>query len=232
MMALPPPEKLHDLVSIFRTNAPAASSFEAFSVTKAKLAKYTKMLATAAVQSGIQTGVTVASGVATVSVGVGVASIAIFPLGAALAPWFGALAIGYKANGIFALHDLRASAAGRGNGAYACTCGKCVEHLTYVIDRKEANTAILAVGIFTAGLAIIADRLNSVRKSFQSNRPKERICRGFVAGARDGCICAIASIMMISGDWKHAEKADLDLTSEAIAIIWSSDGHERLKSKW
>jgi hypothetical protein len=101
-----------------------------------------------------------------------------------------------------------------------------------VIDRKEANVAIMAVGVFTAGLAIIADRLNSVRKSFQSNRPKEKICVSMIVGARNGCICAIGGIMMICGEWKNEANNDSELSSEAIAIIWSKDGHARPKSKW
>jgi hypothetical protein len=38
--------------------------------------------------------------------------------------------------------------------------------------------------------------------------------------------------MMICGEWKQNEKADTALAAEAIAIIWSSDGPLRLKSKW
>jgi hypothetical protein len=127
---------------------------------------------------------------------------------------------------------LRSSASGRGDVAYSCGCGNCVKNLTYVIDRKETNAAILAIGIFTAGLAIVADHVCSMAKSFQKNRPKEQICKSFVEGARGGCICAVASIMMICGEWKQNEKADTALAAEAIAIIWSSDSPLRLKSKW
>ena len=231
-MPLPPPAKLRELVAIFQKDGPPTNKLEPFSETKAKLIKYSKQAGLAGAQTLIQTGVTVGSGVSTVAVSVGIGSIALFPLGSALGPWFGALAIGLQANGIFALHDLRSSASGQGDIAYSCSCGNCVKNLTYVIDRKETNAAILAIGIFTAGLAIIADRINSVRKSFQKNRPKEQICKSFVDGARGGCICAIASIMMICGEWKQDEKADAALATEAIAIIWSSDGPLRLKSKW
>ena len=190
------------------------------------------MAAMAAVQSGIQSGLTVASGASTVAVSVGVGSIALFPLGAALGPWLAAAAIARQASGIFALHDLKQSASASGDIAYTCTCGNCVKNLTYVIDRKEANAAIMAVGVFTGGLAIIADRLNSIRKSFQKNRPKEQICRSIIEGARGECICAIATIMMICGGWSNDAKKDGELTVETVAIIWSSDGHVRLKSKW
>lgn len=231
-MALPSPEKLDELARIFRDNAPDASQFEPFSETKAKLMKYSKMLGMAGAQSGLQAGLTAAAGGAAYTVNVGIGSIALFPLGAALGPWLGALAIGVKANGIFALHDLRQSARSGGDGGYACSCSNCVANLTYVIDRKENNAAVMAVGIFTAGLAIIGDRLNSIRKSFQKNRPKERICKSLIEGARGGCRCAIASVMMICGTWKNEEKADAALAVEAIAVVWSSDGHARLKSKW
>ncbi|CAO3428915.1 hypothetical protein [Azospirillum doebereinerae] len=229
-MALPPPAKLQELAEIFQRNAP--TSFEPFSETKAKIVKYSKMLVIAGAQSGLQTAVTMGVGAPTVAIGVGIGSIALFPLGAALGPWLGALAIGAKANGIFALHDLRSSAARKGDNNYTCSCGKCVENLTYVINRKENNVAIMATGIFTAGLTIIADRLNSVRKSFQKNRPKEKVCSSLVAGSRGGCVCAIASVMMICGEWKQEDKPDQALVAEAVAVIWSSDGHARLKSKW
>jgi hypothetical protein len=231
-MALPSPDKLRELARIFAENAPKATDFEPFSETKAKIIKYSKTAAITGVQTGLQTGLTMATGVVTTTVNIGIGSIALFPLGAALGPWLGALAIGVKANGIFALHDLRDCARRSSGDNYRCTCGNCAANLTYVIDRKETNTAIMAVGIFTGGLAIIGDRLNSIRKSFQKNRPKEKICKGLIEGARGGCHCAIASVMMICGEWKNEEKADAALAAEAIAVIWSSDGHNRLKSKW
>lgn len=231
-MPLPSPDKLRELARIFADNAPKASDFEPFSETKAKIVKYSKMAAITGVQTGLQSGVTALSGVVSTTVNVGIGSIALFPLGAALGPWLGALAIGMKANGIFALHDLRSCAQKSSGDNYRCTCGNCAANLTYVIDRKETNTAIMAVGIFTGGLAIIGDRINSIRKSFQKNRPKEKICKSLILGARGGCHCAIASVMMICGDWKNDEKADAALATEAIAVIWSSDGDVRLKSKW
>ncbi|MFS2009147.1 hypothetical protein ACCD06_04675 [Azospirillum sp. CT11-132] len=229
-MPLPPPDKLRELAMMFATNAPAADSFEPFSETRTKLAKYSKMALIGAAQSGLQTGVTALSGVATATVNVGIGSIALFPLGAALGPWLVALAIGITANGIFALHDLR-TAATRSNG-YPCSCGKCKANLTYVIDRKENNTAIKAVSVFTAGLPFIADRIWSIRKSFRKDSPKENVCISMIEGARGGCLCAIASIMMLCGEWKQNEKADAALVVDAVAIIWSSDGAKKLKSKW
>lgn len=231
-MPLPPPDKLRTLAGIVTSNLPSTLNFEPFDATKAKIEKYAKAAAVAAVQSGLQTGLTMASGATVFTVGVGIGSVALFPLGAALGPWLAALAIGSKADGIFALHDLKVSAARKGEVNYTCSCGNCVKNLTYVIDRKENNVAIIAVGVFTAGIAIIADRLNSIRKSFQKNRPKEQICRSFIEGARGGCICAIASIMTICGKWGEDWVENRKLGTEAVAIICSSNGHERLKSKW
>lgn len=229
-MALAPVEKLVDLATICEANKP--TSFESFSPTWAKIKKYGKVIGLAGLQAAAQTGVTMAAAVPTVGiVSVGIGSIALFPLGAALAPWFGALAIGLKATGIFALHDLRTSASTKGPNSYSCTCGKCVANLTYAIDKKEGNVVVVALGVFTGGLAIIANRLNSIRKSFDSNRPKELHCKSFIAGARGGCICAIGSIIMLCGEWKNEQVNDANLASEAVAIIWSSDGWQRLKSK-
>jgi hypothetical protein len=221
-MKIPTPDMLAKILEVCQGAAPQPTAFEPFSETKAKIAKYAKAAFIAGAQSGLQTAVTAGSGVATLSVPVGMASLALFPLGAALAPWLTAAAIASKAESIFALHDLRSSA--KAGGGFKCSCGNCVANLTYVIDRKENNVAVLAVGVFTAGLAIIADRLNSVRKSFEKNRPKERICTSIVTGARGGCVCAIGTVLMI--------REEKDAIVDAIAVIWSTDGALRLKSKW
>jgi hypothetical protein len=60
-------------------------------------------------------------------------------------------AIAYRPDGIFALHDLRESAADTGDLAYHCSCSNCVNDPTYVINRKEANVAIMTVGVATLG---------------------------------------------------------------------------------
>jgi hypothetical protein len=223
-MKLPVPAKFAELAALFETYKPKDTDFEPFSETKAKLAKYAKQGVVTVLQTGLQTGVTMASGVATLTVGVGMASITLFPLGAALGPWLAAAAIASKAEGIFALHDLRTSAKAKGADKFTCTCGSCDANLTYVINRKENNVGVLAVGIFTGGLAIIVDRVNSVRKSFQKNRPKDGICKSFIDGARKGCICAIAAIVLI--------REEKDPFVDAVAVIFASDGALRLKSKW
>src|SRR5579872_179475 len=231
-MALPPPEKLEELNQICnRQFWSKRGNYGDFDAVKDWLKKYLTMAAVAGAQAGLQTGITAASGVATVSVAVGGGlSVALFPLGAALGPWLAAATIGYKANGIFALHDLK-EAAGRRTG-YTCSCGQCVKGIQYVINKKENNVAILAVSVFTAGLPLIFDKINSVRKSFQSNRPKETISRQFVTSAKGGCVCAIAAIMLLCGEWKHEATPDKNLIIEAIAIMVSENGWRKLKSKW
>jgi hypothetical protein len=231
-MALPPPEKLKELKEIFAKKYKSGGQYGDFDAAKDWLKKYATMAATAAVQTALQHGVTAAAGGAALTVGTGAAAMAVFPLGAALGPWLGALAIASKANGIFALHDLKASASNKGDLYYTCTCGRCAEGLAYVIDKKETKVAILAVSVFTVGLPLIVDRLNSVRKSFQSNRPKERYSRQFVESARGGCINAMAAIMMLCGEWKQQEQPDKELAIEALAIMVADNGWRKLKAKW
>lgn len=229
-MPLPPPKKLFELAEMFDADAPKEKDFEPFSETRAKLIKYSKMAVIGVAQSGLQHGVTAMTGVATTTVNVAIGSVTLFPLGAALGPWLGALSVGINANGIFALHDLRNAATER--SGYTCSCGKCKENLTYVINRKENNEAIKAVSIFTVGIPLIADRIWSIRKYCRDKSPKEDHCRSLIEGARGGCLCAIATIMMLCGDWKQNEKANAALVVDAIAIIWSSDGAKQLKTKW
>lgn len=230
-MALPPPEKLQELNQICNKEVwSKRGKYGTADAVKDWLKKYLTMAGTAAAQSALQHGVTAASGVATVTVGVGIASVALFPLGAALGPWLAALAVGAKADGIFRLYDLKEQATK--NGGYTCSCGKCVAGLQYVIDKKETFVAVVAVSPFLAALPIIANRVHSVIKSFEPNRPKERISRQFVDSAKGSCICAIASIMMLCGDWKQDEAPNKELMIEAISIMVADDGWRKLKSKW
>ena len=88
--------------------------------------------------SGVSSGVVV---------GAGFASMTLFLLGAALAPWLGALAIAQASTQIFALYNLKEAATKTGAGGYPCSCGKCVESIGYIINKKENNVAIAAVSI-------------------------------------------------------------------------------------
>jgi hypothetical protein len=181
-----------------------------------------------------QSVVTSMSGAAThmVPLGVGGMSVALFPIGAALAPWIGAAKIAYASDGIFALHDLKSFAAGERGAHYPCSCGKCADGLRYVINKKEVNFGIAAVSIFTAGLPLLVDRANSVRKSFQTNRPKEQYSKQFVESARGGCVNAMAAIMLMCGKWPRDGSADPELYIEAVTCIIADDGWKLVKSKW
>lgn len=231
MAGLIPPERLQDLVKNVFNKAP--TTFTSFNATLTSLKGIALAGGRAAAEAALQTGVTMASGVASgVTVGAGLASMTLFPLGAALAPWLGALAIAQASTQIFALYNLKEAATRTGAGGYPCTCGKCVETIGYIINKKENNTAIAAVSIFTVGLPFIADRINSVRKSFQKNRPKEQMCKNLVAGGRAGCICAIGAIILLCGDWPGKVDKQQAIILETTAVIWSSDGDVRLKTKW
>lgn len=235
MAGLIPPDRLQGLVKDVFSKAP--KTYTSFSSTLTTLKSIALAGSRAAVESGIQAGVTMSSGVSSgVVVGAGFASMTLFPLGAALAPWLGALAIAQASTQIFALYNLKEAATKTGAGGYPCTCGKCVESIGYIINKKENNVAIAAVSIFTVGLALAADRINSIRKSFQKNRPKEQMCRNLINGARGGCICAIGAIILLCGDWPEKVEKQQALILETTAIIWSDDkesgGLVRLKTKW
>jgi hypothetical protein len=232
-MALPPPDQIEKLFGVLRLHtATGTATFGKFDKVKSDLEKICKMALSAGLQSGLQHGVTVLSGVAVQTVTVGAASMAIFPIGAALGPWLAAAVIVRQANGIFALHDLKSHASGKGTAAYRCSCGACAKGLGYIVDKKENNVAILAVSVFTVGLPMIFDKINSVRKSFQSNRPKEIHSRQFVQSARGGCLSAMATILLLCGKWDNDKPPDPKLMIEAVAILLADDGWARLKSKW
>jgi hypothetical protein len=230
-MSLPPPQELTKLHQICNKSFwSQRGSYGDSDAVKDWLTKYLKVALATGIQTGIQRGVTAAAGGAVTVAGTAGLAAALFPLGSALAPWLGALGIVLAANGIFRLYNLK-EAATRQDGYY-CSCGKCATGLQYVINKKENNVAILAVSIFTGGLPLIADKINSIRKSFQSNRPKEQHCRQFVTSAKGGCLCAIAAIMMLCGEWKNQEAPDKELIIEAIAIMVSENGWRKLKAKW
>ncbi len=232
-MPLPPPDQIEKLFGVLRLqSATGQATFGRFDVVNDTLTRIVRQLAVAGAQSALQTGVSAAAGAAQVTLQVGSVSMALFPVGAALGPWLAAAAIVQKASGIFALHDLHSHASGKTAASYRCSCGKCAEGLQYIINKKENNVAIMAVSVFTAGLPLIADKINSIRKSFQSNRPKERYSRQFLASARGGCVSAVATIMLLCGDWPSDRPPDRKLLVESVAILLADDGWLRLKSKW
>jgi hypothetical protein len=234
-MSLPPPEALDKIARVIgshsnRLNAP---EFDIFDKLYLSMTKVLKGLVTTGLDKGLQAGATAliapSSGL---TIGAGMASMTMFTVGAALAPWIGAATIAYQADGIFALNDLKDHIQRRGGGRYSCSCGKCAEGLQYIIDKKEVKVAIVAVSIFTAGVPALIAGMNSFRKKFQKGRPKEMHSKQFCASARDGCKCAIATIMMLSGSWPTDEPPSLELMSETVCIIMAKNGWERLKSHW
>lgn len=237
-MPLPTPDQLRQLQRIL-ARAPQSvqgvkQHYGSYDKAMNTLAFLTKEGAIYAAGSAAQSGVTKLSGAATLSVGpvVGGMQAALFPVGAALGPWIGAARIAGQADGVFALHDLREYATRSEGSYYPCSCGKCAEGLQYVIDKKETKIAIGAVSIFTLGLPFAVDKLNSVRKSFQSNRPKERFSRQFVESAKGGCLNAMATIMLLCGKWSQTKPADATQYITAVSCIVADNGWELLKSKW
>jgi hypothetical protein len=231
-MPLPTPKQLDDLLKTLIAEIAKNKTYGEFNKVKSELKKLLKMGAIVGAQTALQSGVTFGAAQAGVASGLALGVVTLAPLGAALGPWLSALAIVRQADGIFALHDLRDFASGKRQGVYKCTCGKCATGLQYVIDKKENNVAILALAPFTAGLSAIVDRINSVRKSFQKNRPKEQHSRQFVASAKGGCVSAMVAIMLICGKWPADKPADPELVLDAIAILLADDGWAHLKSKW
>ncbi|MBM3548865.1 MAG: hypothetical protein FJX54_18130 [Alphaproteobacteria bacterium] len=232
-MALCPPEELQKLAEIFKEKAPAPAARTLFDKTVAFL-KTTA--APWVAEWAVKTAINDASGLATVTVGVGVASTKLFPLASALGPWIAAARIANQATGIFALYDLKEAATRDGVGGYPCTCGKCVKNIQYVIDKKEGNVAVIALSVFTLGLAAAVDRVNSARKAIDqkltgARSEKGEACDSLRAGAEQGCICALGAILMLCGEWKTGE-SNAKLTIEATAVIFSTDGTKRLKGKF
>ena len=159
-------------------------------------------------------------------------SVALFPIGAAPGPWIGAARIAGKADGIFSLHDLKQYATATNGSYYPCSCGKCAEGLQYVIDKQEFKIAVAATSIFLAGTPFVATKLNSLRKKFESGRPKERYSRQFVMSAQGGCLNALAAIMLLCGKWPQNKAVDPSQYIDPITCLLADNGWELLKSKW
>ncbi|MGH7121300.1 MAG: hypothetical protein ACRELF_25595 [Gemmataceae bacterium] len=168
-----------------------------------------------------------------------VAGISIAPNGAAIGPWVAAATIATQAGKIFELYDLKADAARSGSKATdcRCACGGCVKNIGYVIDKKERNVGVVAVSVFTSGVAAIAKGIHSVGKSVYSKlagdmRPKEKTCRDIVTSARRGCNVAMGTIFLLSGSWSLTGPRDSKTLGTAAAIITSEDGWEKLRTLW
>lgn len=233
-MPLPTPDQLNELHNILNRLPPSMFHYGRRDKCFNTLASIVKEGGMFLASSGAQAGVTKLSGVApalTMAVGGGY-SVALFPIGAALAPWIGAARIVGKADGVFALHDLREFATGSKGTYYPCSCGNCADALQYIIAKKETKIAIGAVSLFTLGVPLAFSKMNSVRKSFQSDRPKERYSKQIVESAQGGCLNAMATIMLLCGKWSQREPADPMQYITAVSCILSDNGWEFLKSKW
>lgn len=191
-----------------------------------------------------QTGVTQAASAAGVTSGlqvvaVGAASVTLAPIGAALAPWIGAAMIASQAGKIFDLYDLRDDAvkSTKSPTRYGCGCGNCVKNIQYIIDKKERNVALVAVGVGTLGVSAIFKGFHSLGKKIYSAaksemRPKEKVSRDLVDSARGGCTAAMGVVFLLSGSWSLTGPRDAETMATAVAIMTSSDGWEKLKSNW
>lgn len=240
-MGLPSPDQLNELSGLVAKQG---------QLCHGAWGKFKSVLASLAAKLGptaVQTGATHAAAAAGVSSGLqvgftvgGVAvGTAIAPIGAALAPWIGAAVVASQAGKIFSLHDLKADAARGGSKDvnYTCGCGACARNIGYVLDKKERNVALVAVGVGTLGVSAIFKGFHSVGKKLYSKamgetRPKERTCRDLIASARKGCTTAMGAIFLLSGPWSFTGSRDSETMATAVAIITSDDGWEKLHGLW
>lgn len=240
-MGLPSPEQLNQLSGlVVKQGQLCHGKWPKF---KGVLGSLLTALAPTAAQTGV-TQATTAMGVSSgLSVGVTTGGVLIgttvAPIGAALAPWIGAATIAMQAGKIFSLYDLKEDALKGGSKAvnYTCGCGKCAKNIQYIIDKKERNVALVAVGVATLGVSAIGKAFHSVGKSLYAKvtgetRPKEKCCRDIVASARAGCTAAMGTIFLLSGSWTFMGDRDTATMATAVATITSEDGWEKLKSQW
>lgn len=229
LMTLPTPKQLEELSKLIVKHGQE---------TKGKWYRYDEMLrALEDSRSGKIVGKAADRAKSAVTKGAGALGVStgsnVVPFGAVLAPWIAVADIAHRSGTIFELHDLKEQALSNTTHLqYYCKCGKCFENIKYVVDKKERNVGRIAVGAFTLGLSTVATTAHSIYKSFQSNRPKEMVSRGLVNSARGGCTVAMATIFLLSGDWKFLRGGNAGIMRRATAIITSQDGWEKLKDAW
>ncbi|MGF1626119.1 MAG: hypothetical protein ACFCVH_14650 [Alphaproteobacteria bacterium] len=240
-MGLPSPEQLNQLSGLILKQGQYTHG--AWGKFKSVLASLTAKLAPAAVQAGVSHGAAAAGVSSGLQVGFTVGSVAvgtaIAPIGAALAPWIGAAVVATQAGKIFSLHDLKADAlrGGSRDVNYSCACRKCAKNIGYIIDKKERNVALVAIGVGTLGASAILKGFHSLGKKLYSaaageTRPKETVSREVVESARGGCTTAMGAVFLLSGSWSFTGNRDSETMATAVAIITSADGWEKLKSLW
>lgn len=237
-MGLPSPEQLAEL---------SGKIVEQGRLCHGAWAKFANVLKSLALKLGptaMQSGVTQGAAAAGVTsglqvVGIGAVGITLAPIGAALAPWIGAAMVASQAGKIFDLYDLRDDALKGGNSPvlYRCGCGNCGKNIQYIIDKKERNVALVAVGVGTLGVSAIFKGFHSLGKKLYSaakseTRPKAKVSQDLVESARGGCTAAMGVIFLLSGSWSLTGPRDAQTMVTAVAIMTSSDGWEKLKSNW
>lgn len=240
-MGLPTPEELTKLSGmVIEQGKLSHGKWAKFSgVMKSILSK----LGPDAAQSAVTEGVAALGTSSGFQVGVQVAGVSagtVFaPIGVVLAPWIAAASIASQTGKIFGLRDLRNDALLRGRQRvnYTCHCGKCAQTIGYILDKKERNVALVAVGVATVGVSSILKRIHSIGKKVKSaikgeQRPKELTCRALIDSARGGCTTAMAAIFLLSGSWSMFGKRDAQTMAKAVAIMTSEDGWETLRSAW
>lgn len=240
-MGLPTPAELNELSrQIIEQDRICMGNWEKFSnVFKSIMAK----LGPAALQSGVTQGAAalgVSSGVNVgFQIGAVTAGVTFAPIGVALSPWIATAAIASQSGKIFSLHDLKADALSSGSAAvnYSCNCGQCAKSIGYVLDKKERNVALVAVGVATVGVSAIFKAAHSIGKKAYSalkseQRPKERTCHALIESARGGCTAAMGTIFLLSGSWSFMGNREAKTMATAVAIMTSKDGWEKLKSLW
>jgi len=240
-MGLPTPEELDRLSGlVVKQGQLCHGKWEKFKgVLKAILTK----VATDAPSTALDKG-TAALGVSSgANIGFQVAGAAIgttfAPIGIALSPWIAAATIASQTGKVFGLHDLKADALKKGGSKvnYSCHCGNCAKNIGYIIDKKERNVALVAVGVATIGVSAIFKAAHSIGKKVKSKivgeqRPKELTCRALIDSARGGCTSAMAAIFLLSGSWTMFGQRDVKTMATAVAIMTSEDGWEKLRTLW
>lgn len=240
-MGLPSPQQLQELSDQIIVQGQLCNG------KWAKFSSVLKSLAQKLAPTAMQTGVTqgaAALGVSSgIKVGISVGSVAlgatVAPIGAVLAPWIGAAMVASQAGKIFSLYDLKEDAV-KGSSSpvvYRCKCQKCAKNIQYIIDKKERNVALVAVGVGTLGASAIFKGFHSLGKKIYSAakgeaRPKEIVSRAIVDSARDGCTVAMGVVFLFSGSWSLMGPRDVETMSTAVAILTSEDGWEKFKGFW
>lgn len=237
-MSLPRPDELQELSGlIIQQGKLCYGKWEQF---QAVLASLMQKLGPAAAQAGATQAVSalgVASGVTLAAVGP--VGLTIAPIGAVLAPWIAAAVVASQASQIFSLHDLKDDAAKGGGSAvsYGCRCGQCARNIQYVVDKKERNVGLVAIGVGTLGVSAIVKGLHSLGKKLYSaakgeERPKERVSKAIVELARAGCTAAMAVIFLLSGSWWQMGDRNARTMATAVATMTSEDGWAHFKGCW